>query len=84
MNRQGILIEAHKADLTETLHSVKQDFRQRIDHVDEYCKGNLDAVEKTMARVERMARENVNKKEAELHEVFEAAMAKSEALMLDT
>lgn len=37
-----------------------------------------------MARVERMARENVNKKEAELQEVFEAAMAESEALMHDT
>ena len=61
--------------MLEALNETKTDFRDRIKHVDEFCSRSLTTVEKTMDRVERMARDNVNKKEAELEEKFLEAVA---------
>jgi hypothetical protein len=61
--------------MMEALNETKIDFRERIKHVDEFCSRSLTTVEKTMDRVERMARDGVNKKEALLEEKFLEAVA---------
>ena len=50
---------------------MKDDFKERIEAIDEFCKDAIAVVERSMGKVETLAKENVNKKEDDLKAVFE-------------
>ena len=51
---------------------MKGDFVERIEAIDEFCKDAIAVVERSMGRVESLAKDNVNKKEDDLKLMFDA------------
>lgn len=51
---------------------MKNDFTERIEAIDEFCRDAIAVVERSMGRVESLAKDNVNKKEDDLKLMFDA------------
>jgi hypothetical protein len=50
---------------------LKDDFKERIESIDEFCKDAIAVVERSMGRVEILAKDNVNAKENDLKNMFD-------------
>ena len=50
---------------------MKDDFKERIESLDEFCKDAIAVVERSMGRVEVLAKDNVNQKENDLKNMFD-------------
>ena len=53
-------IENVDEDAKMALNELKEDFKERINSIDEFCKDAIAVVERSMGRVEIMAKDNVN------------------------
>jgi hypothetical protein len=72
LNRHSTYIEGNKIDATKNLHDLKNDFSERIEAIDDFCSNAIAVVERSMGRVESLAKDNVNKKEDDLKLMFDA------------
>jgi hypothetical protein len=50
---------------------MKDDFKERIESLDEFCRDAIAVVERSMGRVEILAKDNVNQKENDLKNMFD-------------
>ena len=50
---------------------MKDDFKDRLECLDDFCKEAINVVERSMGRVEILAKDNVNEKESALRNMFE-------------
>ena len=53
------------------LNELKEDFKERINSIDMFCKDAIAVVERSMGRVEILAKDNVNTKENDLKNMFD-------------
>jgi hypothetical protein len=72
LNRHSTFIEGNKLDHNKAITDMKSDFIERIEAIDEFCRDAITVVERSMGRVESLAKDNVNKKEDDLKLMFDA------------
>ena len=60
MNKQFTYIDNSKDDTKATFTEMKDDFKERIESLDEFCRDAIAVVERSMGRVEILAKDNVN------------------------
>ena len=72
LNRHSTYIEGNKIDGAKALLDLKNDFSERIEAIDDFCSNAIAVVERSMGRVESLAKDNVNKKEDDLKLMFDA------------
>ena len=64
-------IDGNRVDSKAWVTELKEDFTERIESIDEFCRDAIAVVERSMGRVESLAKDNVNKKEDDLKIMFD-------------
>ena len=64
-------IDGNRVDGKAWVTELKEDFTERIESIDEFCRDAIAVVERSMGRVESLAKDNVNKKEDDLKIMFD-------------